>query len=109
MVLVSVMKVFLDDRREAPDASWTLVRTPAEAIALLESGEVTEISFDHDLDFEDGQELCGYDVLVWIEERVALHGFDPPRMSVHSANPPGHERLLRGIEAIERRVASRGR
>ena len=34
------MRVFLDDRRVPPDDSWVLVATPAEAIALLETGEV---------------------------------------------------------------------
>ena len=95
------MKLYLDDLRDPPDASWTLIRTPAEAIALLRTGKVTEISFDHDLGIQDGRELSGYEVLVWIEEQVQLHGWDPPIMRVHSANPPGHERLLRGIRAIE--------
>jgi hypothetical protein len=31
------------------------VRTPAEAIELLESGEVTELSLDHDLGLIDGE------------------------------------------------------
>jgi len=33
--------------------------------------------------------------------------FNPPEMRIHSANPPGHERLLRGIDAINRRSSSR--
>jgi inhibitor of KinA sporulation pathway (predicted exonuclease) len=33
------MRVFLDDRRPAPEG-WTLVRWPEEAIALLEAGVV---------------------------------------------------------------------
>ena len=41
---------------------------------------------------------------LWIEEAVALRDFKAPDMLVHSANPPGHERLLRGIEAIKRRA-----
>jgi hypothetical protein len=80
------------------------VKTPAKAIAVLERGGVDLISFDHDLGFDGDRELSGYDVLLWIEEQVALRGFTPPEMRVHSANPPGHDRLLRGIEAIRRRV-----
>jgi len=105
------MKLWLDDLRPAPDDSWTPVTTPSAAIALLEAGEVESISFDHDLGFEDGteleqpKELSGYQVVLWIEEAVALRRFDPPEMFVHSANPPGHERLLRGIEAIKRRAS----
>lgn len=79
----------------------------AGGIALLESADVKLISFDHDLGFDGETELSGYTVLLWIEEAVALRGFDPPEMRVHSANPPGHERLLRGIEAINRRAGNR--
>lgn len=46
---------------------------------------------------------------MWIEEAVALRQFKPPEMRVHSANPPGHERLLRGIEAIKRGAYEVGR
>jgi len=38
----------LDDVCEAPDG-WIHVRTPEEAIELLRSGQVGEISLDHDL------------------------------------------------------------
>lgn len=33
----------------------------------------------------------GYDVVLWIEEQVALNGFVPPAMKVHSANVAGSE------------------
>jgi hypothetical protein len=81
------------------------VMTVREAIELLESGEVEELSLDHDLALVDehGREQTGYDVLAWIEERVVTERFRPPKLSVHSANPPAHERMLRAIESIERR------
>ena len=55
------MKVYLDDTRPAPPG-WILVRWPEEAIALLEAGEVTDLSLDHNL----GDDECGtgYDVLL---------------------------------------------
>jgi hypothetical protein len=80
------------------------VTTPSAAIALLQSGDVDLIRFDHDLGYDGEKELTGYQVLLWVEEAIALRDFNPPEMFVHSANPPGHERLLRGIEAIKRRV-----
>ena len=43
---------------------------PDEAIALLESGAVEELSLDHDLG--DDERGTGYDVVLWIEEAVAL-------------------------------------
>ena len=36
---------------------------------------------------------------------VAVAGFRPPTLAVHSANPPAHERMQRAIEAIARRGA----
>ena len=48
------MKVYLDDERSTPEG-WTRVYWPDEAIRLLRSDEVTEISLDHDL--EESQRL----------------------------------------------------
>jgi Cyclic-phosphate processing Receiver domain len=72
------------------------VRWPDEAIALLETGQVEELSRDHDLG--DDERGTGYDVLVWIEEAVALRGFRPPVITVHSANAVGRQRMALAIE-----------
>ncbi|MCP3920713.1 MAG: hypothetical protein GY711_34740 [bacterium] len=93
------MKVFLDDEREPP-SGWRLARWPKDVIELLETGEVTDISLDHDLGDDDRG--TGYDVVHWIEEAVAVRAFRPPRIRVHSANPPARARMEAGIAAIER-------
>ncbi|BBQ00978.1 hypothetical protein BSFA1_61060 (plasmid) [Burkholderia sp. SFA1] len=98
------MKVYLDDLREAPPG-WTRAYWPADAIALLETGEVSDLSLDHDLG--DDARGTGYDVILWIEEAVALRGFTPPRMVVHSANPAAAERMNAGIAAVEALMARR--
>jgi hypothetical protein len=49
-----------------------------------------------------GRELTGYDVLAWIEEQVVLHGYRPPRLSVHSANSAARERMERALKSIGR-------
>lgn len=95
------MRVYLDDERSTP-LGWVRVYWPDEAIALLEAGLVSEISLDHDLG--DDARGTGYDVVLWIEEAVALRGFVPPRMHVHSANSSAREKMLAGIRAIERRI-----
>lgn len=95
------MKVFLDDERVTPPG-WTRVYWPDEAIALLVTGEVEEISLDHDLGDDDRG--TGYDVVLWIEEAVALRRFVPPRMTVHSANSSARIKMEAGIAAIIRRV-----
>jgi hypothetical protein len=92
------MKVFLDDERAAPEG-WTLVRWPEEAIALLEAGEVEELSLDHDL----GDDVrTGYDVLIWIEEAVAVRGFTPPTITIHSANAGARPRMELAVASIRR-------
>lgn len=98
------MKVFLDDERTAPHG-WIRTYWPDEAIALLKSGAVVEISLDHDLGDDDRG--TGYDVVLWIEEEVALRGFAPPKMSVHSANSSAADKMRSGIHAIEEMVEQR--
>ena len=65
------MMLFLDDQRECP-GGLTLCRTAEEAILLIDTGNVSHISFDHDL----GGRLNGYDVALHIENRVA-EGISP--------------------------------
>jgi len=91
------MKVYLDDERPAP-AGWMQVRWPEEVICLLQTGQVTDVSLDHDLG--DDQRGTGYDVIRWIEDQVAFHDFTPPCLSVHSANPSARVRMEQGIERI---------
>ncbi|MCF5528202.1 hypothetical protein GIV74_25775, partial [Pseudomonas syringae] len=91
------MKVFLDDIR-TPPAGWILVHWPNEAIKLLQEFDVEEISLDHDLG--DDQRGTGYDVILWIEEKVALDGFVPPKIVVHSANVSARLKMEQGIKNI---------
>lgn len=97
------LKVWLDDERPAPPG-WIHVRTPDEAIHYLKSGNVTEISLDHDLGlFNERDEQTGYNVLLWIEEQQMFNNFDPPKMAVHSANSGARPKMLSAINAIDRR------
>ena len=98
------MKVYLDDVREAP-SGWTRAYWPEEVIELLQRGDVSELSLDHDLG--DDSRGTGYDVVRWIEEAVVLRNFTAPRIIVHSANPVARDRMQRGIEAIQRAVDRR--
>lgn len=98
------MRVFLDDERATPDG-WVRVYWPNEAIELLKTATVAELSLDHDLG--DDERGTGYDVVLWIEEAVALRDFNPPKITVHSANSSAREKMIAGIRMIERLVASR--
>ncbi len=93
------MKLYLDDERPTP-AGWIGVKWPDEAIAYLETGSVTDLSLDHDLG--DDERGTGNDVVLWLEEAVALRGFRPPRISVHSANASARLKMEAGIAQIER-------
>lgn len=95
----SAMRVFLDDERETPQG-WTRAYWPDEVIKLLQSGDVSEISLDHDLG--DDNRGTGYGVIAWIEEAVATTDFEPPLIQVHSANPAARIRMEAGIRAIVR-------
>ena len=92
-------KVFLDDLRETPDG-WVHTYWPEDAIELLKTGNVTELSLDHDLG--DDEHGTGYDVLLWLEEHVVLHGFNPPKITVHSANSSARLKMEAAIQSIER-------
>ena len=93
------LKVYLDDERPVP-GGWVLVKTPAQAIAILETGMVSQISLDHDLG-DDENIGTGYDVVLWLEEQVFLHGnmdVCPDKISVHSANVSARGKMEAGIE-----------
>ena len=121
------MKIWLDDARD-PESSvegvraqaymkgrpaeeaqgWTWIRTAGEAIALLCTVPVEEISLDHDLGdnpvFGNGNQ-----VLVWLEEAVFTNGdYWPPLMHVHSGNQSAREKMDLGLDALLRRLAARG-
>ena len=76
------MKIYLDDERLAPPG-WVQARWPDEVIEHLKSGDVTDVSLDHDLG--DDERGTGYDVILWIENAVVTNGFQPPTVTVHSA------------------------
>ena len=71
-----------------------------EAIALLKTGQVEEISLDHDLG--NDERGTGYDVILWIEEAVVTKGFTPPKIRVHSANSSARIKMESGIASIIR-------
>ena len=93
------MKVYLDDERPTPEG-WETARWPDEVIQMLETGDVKELSLDHDLG--DDKRGTGYDVILWIEEAVVTKDFRPPLIKVHSANVSAREKMTLGIKSIER-------
>lgn len=100
-----LLRVFLDDLRPAPPG-WVPVQTYQQAISLLSTRQVKEISLDHDL----GTQQTGYDVACWIEYKVFSDpDYIPPTIKVHSANPVGHKKILQVVERIARGFNNEGR
>ena len=93
------MKLYLDDERPTPEG-WERAYTAPEAIELLKTGKITHLSLDHDLGPEEAG--TGYDVCLWIEEKIIDTAFDftPPAITIHSANPVGRQRMESAIEWI---------
>lgn len=86
------MKLFIDDLRNAPDSSWVVARTSAEAIEIIAKGIPQVISFDHDLGGLD----TAMKVVNFIMESVLDGALVFPvefLFTVHSANPVGAENI----------------
>jgi hypothetical protein len=99
------VRIYLDDDRETPNG-YERTYTAPETIALLEDcfskGVLVEVlSLDHDL----GEGDCGngYDVLLWLEEKIALYNYSPPeKINIHSANLGARVKMELAIESIGR-------
>lgn len=92
------MKIWLDDERPAPPG-WTWCYNCDAAIKLLEDSPYIEhISFDHDL----GMEGTSRPLALKILQRAINGTYQPPRWTVHSANPVGVEWLTSTLESADR-------
>jgi hypothetical protein len=94
------MKIYLDDDvnyRITPDG-WHRTFTAPETIELLKTEQVTHLSLDHDLGPPEAG--TGYDVVCWIEQMVIEKAFNPPIMTIHSANPVGRQKMQAAIHVI---------
>ena len=86
------MRLWLDDLRDPPDATWTRVTTVADAQAALERGDVRDASLDNDLG--DG-ELEGRRLVFWMCENDT---WPSESLAVHSANPEAWDYMFGMIE-----------
>lgn len=90
------IKLWLDDIRPVPDATWTWVKTVADAIELMATGDVSEASLDHDLGEDDGKQLPeGRALVYWMAENDT---WPTESISVHSANVVGVDYMVGMIE-----------
>lgn len=92
------MKIYLDDERKTP-SGWTRVYWPDEVIEFLKKGNVDVISLDHDLG--DDSRGTGYDVLLWIEEKVSNTKYIPPEIIIHTANISARRKMEAAVIQIQ--------
>lgn len=100
-------KLWLDDERPCPEG-WVAVKTAHEAIKILETGVVVELSLDHDL---GDPEIVGtgYDVLCFLETRLNLIGdayFIPHTIHIHTANSSARIKMQSALNTIKKMIAN---
>ncbi len=108
------MKLYVDDLRRCPEG-WELARNNTEAIRLLSTGYVEEISIDHDICVPFSGELSegvrrrlqiGQETFqpVVYYSTVMNPEFRPKKITMHTSNQPAGEKMIllmqfHGIEA----------
>lgn len=84
------MKIYIDDIRDPPDKSWTVIRELNVALDLIKvlefyESKIEAISFDHDLGGDDTTRP----VMMFLCEK----NYWPKNIIIHTANPVGREYL----------------
>ena len=101
------MKLFVDDVRDAPDDTWTVVRKVEEAIVAIAKFRPTHISLDHDIENRPSDETfkaVAYFIgaLYWTtigevsglpSNMMLARPLLGPTITIHSANPVGAQQI----------------
>ena len=103
------MKLYVDDLRRCPEG-WVLARTNTEAIRLLATGYVEEISIDHDIcvpriDFIDQSVRKRLAIGEETYQPVAYYIAAMPKpnlikVNFHTANPDGAAKMKSILDAV---------
>jgi hypothetical protein len=98
--------LLIDDLREVDfvNKNWgvqvtDVARTFAEGINALKAGEIDTLLLDHDLACfdEEGTELTGYKVMLFLEENTHLL---PKRILLVTSNPVGRAKMQTVIDKL---------
>lgn len=93
------IKLYLDDIRDLPGSSYTLVRSYEDAIAFIKANGIQPfILFDHDLGVDINNILLptGYDFAKWLVDMDMENIYKFPKdftFNVHSANLVGKAKI----------------
>ena len=89
--------LWVDDERPAPQG-WVWAKTALEAITVLKSFHVSEISMDHDLGDvqQDGSQVTCY-----ILEQAYMGNIPKMEWHIHSQNPVGAQKMQWDLEKAD--------
>ena len=87
-----MIRIWLDDIRPMPEGFTHWCKRAADIKPLMETGEVSHISFDHDLG-EGGGQMTGYHAACFIENRAYSRKLPRLTWDIHSANPVGRKNI----------------
>lgn len=99
------MKLWIDDVRDAPDDSWTVIRKVEAATALICNFQLDEISLDHDIENRPADETympLAYVIGLKYQGMQEMSDFKTgfgtkvqtvPKVTIHSINPVGAKRM----------------
>ena len=106
------MKLWIDDIRPMPKDFDVWAKSADEAVKILAKGNITHVSFDHDLGdvietngpivLWDEHEKTGYDVAMWVEREAYRGRIKPFTYKIHSANPIGARKIQTAMTNAER-------
>ena len=90
------MKLYIDDLRKEPQG-WHRAKTVSEAIRILATQEVSEVSIDHDISHRINMDSiarpfpCGetFEPVAWFLRAVKFSG----KVTLHTANPIGAKKM----------------
>ncbi len=94
------MKLWLDDTRPMPDGFDVHARNYEEAIAYLDTGKITCISFDFVLSKHVGV-ATGLDVARYILEKAKVHKIPFMAWAVHSDSWWGREKITQVMQETD--------
>ena len=93
-------KLYVDDIRDPKGQGWVVVRNYDDAIHELTTNKYDVLSLDHDIASyrEDGREMTGYDIALFLAEWKYHGKYTPPDIRIHSANPVGQQNIQSVID-----------
>lgn len=89
------MWLYVDDLRACPEG-WHLARTVSEAIRILATRPVKQVSIDHDIAYQGrhGMELETFEGVAWYLAAMCVDD-RPERVIIHTGNPMAAERMAK--------------